>query len=79
MLFSLFSLETGVYFIYFYYLLLFFLGAASRLLAGAGVRLVTDQSYCRPPGPLLYFWRRYRGWGFLYAITEELHAGIFVP
>ena len=25
------------------------------------------------------FWRRYRGWVFSYAITEELHAPVFTP
>jgi hypothetical protein len=56
-------------------------GAASRLFAGAGVRLVTDQSYCRPVGIfyLCFFWRRYRGRVFSYAITSELHAAVFIP
>ena len=26
-----------------------------------------------------FVWRRYRGWVFSYAITEELHAPVFTP
>ncbi len=54
-----------VYFIYFYYLLLFFLGAASLSLAGAGVRLVADHSYCRPGG-FYYVFGGGIGAGFFY-------------
>ena len=28
---------------------------------------------------IIVFWRWYRGWGFSYAITEELHAPVFTP
>jgi hypothetical protein len=30
-------------------------------------------------GGFYIFWRRYRGWVFSYAITEELHAPVFTP
>jgi hypothetical protein len=63
-------------------LIVIFLGAASLSLAGAGVRLVTDHSHCRPRGyfdGFLFFGGWYRGWVFSYAITEELHAIVFIP
>ena len=63
---------------YLSYLLLFFLGAASLSLAGAGVRLVTDHSYCRPRVLLPVFFGGGIGDRFLtYAIAEELHATVF--
>jgi len=54
-------------------------GAASRLFAGAGVRLVTDQSYCRPVGFFyLYFFGEGIGEGFFHTTQPKNYKRLYL-